>query len=213
MIKAILFDFDGLLVDSQPLQFQSVKRIFNESGKDLTAEEFKENWIKTNKNASTIINDYQLSISPEEYTHKKSQYLKEEVDKGLNLKKGALNILNLAKNNFKTAIVTNNLMENQIHMLKKLDIHDYFNELITRDLYQQRKPSPESYLLASKKLNINPKNCLVLEDSDIGLQSAKSAGMSCIVVPDEFTKGSNFEDADLILNSLSEINLEIINKF
>jgi beta-phosphoglucomutase-like phosphatase (HAD superfamily) len=97
---------------------------------------------------------------------------------------------------------TNMLLER----IKKLS--SYIDVIVTREDYKKSKPDPEPYLITAKKLNISPKDCVVIEDSLTGLKSAKSAGMKCIMIPTGLTKKQDFKEADLVVKSAKYINIK-----
>ena len=82
---------------------------------------------------------------------------------------------------------------------------EYFDFVLTADDFRRVKPDPEPYLLAVARSGIDPGACMAIEDSERGLQSATSAGISCIVVPTALTRGGSFAGAHRILESISEI--------
>ena len=91
------------------------------------------------------------------------------------------------------------------------NIRDYFDLVITGDQITKGKPDPESYLLASRKLEVNPSECVVFEDAPNGILAGKNAAMKVIAIPSQFVKGDEtFSKADLVLDSLEELTLEKI---
>lgn len=85
-------------------------------------------------------------------------------------------------------------------------LHHRFSALASRDLVDQAKPWPDVFLAAAEMLSVEPASCLVIEDSQHGVTAAKQAGMTCVVVPNRATEGSDFSQADLVLGSLSEFS-------
>ena len=89
--------------------------------------------------------------------------------------------------------------------LKKKDLCDRFDIIVTKDDVLRGKPFPDVYLEGMKRLGLKGFECLAIEDTEHGLESAKSAGAFCFVVPQEFSKKQNFSKADKILNSLEDL--------
>jgi len=115
----------------------------------------------------------------------------------------------LKKQNYKIALTTSSDLKTTKMLLKRIKkLNDYIDVIITRENYKKSKPNPEPYLVTAKKLKVKPNECVVVEDSLPGLKSAKSAGMKCIVIPTGLTKKQNFKEADLIVKSAKDINLE-----
>lgn len=88
---------------------------------------------------------------------------------------------------------------------ESLGLLDYFDFVLADGDYERHKPEPDPYLAAAERLGIDPGECLVVEDSERGLQSAVAAGMRCLVVPSGFSRGGNFESAHRVLTSASDV--------
>ncbi len=94
--------------------------------------------------------------------------------------------------------------------LKTLNLLHYFKTVVTADDVKHGKPAPDIYLKAAKNLNVKPKDCVVLEDSEHGVEAAKAAGMKCIAIPCGPTIGQNHEKADLVVKSLCNVTLDLL---
>jgi HAD superfamily hydrolase (TIGR01509 family) len=105
--------------------------------------------------------------------------------------------------------------EGTILILKKVGIDHMFKVIVTREDCVKLKPDSEPYILTAKKLEIEPKFCIVMEDTAIGVDSAKDAGMKCIAIPNEFTNGQDFSRADFVAKSINSVkeSLEKISPF
>ena len=95
-------------------------------------------------------------------------------------------------------------------IVSRLDINERFDEIIGLGDYSNSKPDPELYLLASKKLGVDPENCLVVEDAHLGIVAARSARMKCVGFANENSGCQDLSEADLIIDDLDEITLERI---
>lgn len=109
------------------------------------------------------------------------------------------------------ALTTSSGRTGTSHILKKAGLLNTFDVIVTSEDYTNRKPSPESYLTTAKKLHYNPVNCVAIEDSRVGVEAAKNAGMKCIALPNEYTKHQDFSKADLVVYSADNINIELLN--
>jgi HAD superfamily hydrolase (TIGR01509 family) len=122
---------------------------------------------------------------------------------------GALELLkNLKKKNFVLAIATSSPQEVLNFVLEKLDIRKFFKVVISGDLVRRGKPDPEIYLLTVRKLGVDPKDCVVLEDSVNGVQAANNAGMKSIGVVNKYADRDDLAEADMLVDSLSEVGIE-----
>lgn len=95
--------------------------------------------------------------------------------------------------------------------MKTAGLKKYFDIRVNGNDVKKSKPNPDLYLLAAEKLGVKPKECVVIEDSVTGIHAAKNAGMFCIAVPNKYIKNGDFSKADIIVKSLKEIDLDLIN--
>jgi putative hydrolase of the HAD superfamily len=206
-MKAVIFDFDGLLVDSEPWQFKGLKSALADFGFTLTKEKFIKQWVEEGFDFEGAVRKYNLSCSSEDIRKKKRQYYS-ELSKKILLREGALALLKKLKQDFKLALATNSFGEEVIPIIERLNVNDYFDVLITREDYDNPKPAPDCLLAAARKLHLKPEDCIVLEDTRRGIKTAKNAGMKVIVVPNDFSKHNDFSRADLMLDSLNDMTIE-----
>jgi HAD superfamily hydrolase (TIGR01509 family) len=135
------------------------------------------------------------------------------VEKELGLMPGLLETLKLLKEeNYKLAIASSGVKKYIALVLNKFHIKEYFDVVITGDDVKVGKPNPETYLVAARKLGVLPAECLVLEDATKGIQSAKAAGCFCIAVKNPNVPSQTYPDADLVVNSLHDVNLDLMKR-
>jgi beta-phosphoglucomutase-like phosphatase (HAD superfamily) len=103
------------------------------------------------------------------------------------------------------AVTTSAGREGTLLILSKAGIDKMFDVIITRDDCEKLKPDPEPYIVTAKKLQIEPKFCVAIEDTSLGVESAKGAGMLCIAIPNEFTRDQDFSMADVVVKSANEV--------
>jgi len=89
-------------------------------------------------------------------------------------------------------------------------MEELFTVMTTAEDTKTRKPDPESYLLTAQKLGVEVSECIAIEDSKIGLDAAKAAGMKCIVIPNKYTKDQDFSQADLIVHSADALDIDLL---
>ena len=211
-IKAVLFDMDGLMVDSEPVHFQAYKKVFNKYGKDFTEETFK-GYIGTSDVdcSKDMVVRFNLPIAAETLLTQKRQEFKRLIKNQLVTQPGLNELLtNLSENNYKIAIGSSSTLADIKIIINGINISSYIDAYASAEEVEHGKPSPDVYLLAAKKLRVEPLECLVLEDAPKGVQAGKSAGMKVFAIPSGYTKGQDFSLADKVLNSLSEV-FELIN--
>ncbi|MDD5020631.1 MAG: HAD family phosphatase [Endomicrobiaceae bacterium] len=204
--KAILFDMDGILIDSMPYHFISWFEVMRQYNIRITPFEIYEKegekselcveyFFKRNKRKITrkLVNKI-----TKQRTEIFNKYLKSYIFDGIEEI-----LLKLKKQGYKIAIVTGSRKADALRMLPK-EIFNLFDVIVSSDNIKSGKPHPEPYLTASKLLNIKPSQCMVIENAPCGIKSAKSAKMYCVAIttslPDQYLK-----QADKIYNDIKEI--------
>jgi len=204
-IKAILFDMDGVVVDSEKLYSQSEDKLLNQYGVQFNDSD----WIQikgcTEKQFYDLIySKFNLTIPKSKLIKKGRSFLKELFYKKLNYMNGFENIHSTLKQKYKLALVTSTGIEMVNHINSFLSLYEKFDLVITSKDTKKHKPNPEPYLLAMKKLNLKPSQCIVIEDSMQGIEAGKKAG--CFVVGLEGSLDKKFlHKADLIIANLYDL--------
>ena len=184
MIKAVIFDLDGLLVDTELLQSQAYEVILKAYGHKPKRNEngivhtvgliAKNNWENLKK-------QHNIEEEVELLLEKRRQVYFEMVKKIKKPMTGVKSLLSLLKKNkIKMAIASSSQKEYILSILDNLNLTKYFEAIISFEEVPRPKPAPDIYLEAAKRLNVEASFCLVLEDSESGVNSGKNAGMKVI---------------------------------
>jgi mannitol-1-/sugar-/sorbitol-6-/2-deoxyglucose-6-phosphatase len=210
MIEAVIFDMDGLLIDSEPLWHEAEKATFALVGFNLTLEQC---WETTGLKSNKIVEHWFMKKpwkdpSQKDIEKKLVGNLIALVKEKGKAKEGARFILDfMKKKKLKIALASSSVMEIINATVDKLNIRGYFDELYSAEYEEYGKPHPGVYLTTAKMLDIAPENCLAFEDSLNGILAAKSARIKCVAVPDESVEGSpKLSIADLIIPKLSDFS-------
>ncbi|MEZ7901037.1 MAG: HAD superfamily hydrolase (TIGR01509 family) [Urechidicola sp.] len=208
MIEAIIFDMDGIIIDSEPLWKKAIINVMKQVGfnftidmcnrtKGMRVDEVIKYW-KTELNADFDSNKLSKDIVEEViYLIKKEGEAIEGLEKVL--KKAKSNNLKIALASSSPSLIIN-------VVLKKLNIIDYFDVVQSAEKEDFGKPHPGVFITTAKKLNVSPVKCLVIEDSLNGVIAGKSAKMKVVAMPEKEEKQLNkFVIADSIVNKLTEI--------
>jgi len=184
--KAILFDHDGTIVDSEKVHFELWKEVLQHYDVLLSYEEYTNQYagIPTTSNAVTIIDNHEIGINPSELVLAKdiatTQYLSKQA---FPLMGGALDSVRFFyEQGFKIAIVTGAGREGVDVTLTNHQIRQYVSTVVSGDDVANSKPAPDCYLLAAKRLGLHPSECLAVEDTYHGSVAAISANIPCIGV-------------------------------
>lgn len=209
MIKAVIFDLDGLLIDSEIISYKIYKEMLSEFGHDFSIEEYAQNYSgKTEvKNVTNLIDTYSLPFTIETGLIKVLKIEDKFIEQGIDLKTGAKELLKYLKDKgFKTAIASSSTKDRALTILKKYNFIEYFNDFVFGDEVEKGKPNPDIFLKACDKLLEKPEECLVLEDSEAGIQAAHSANVPVICIPDMKVPSEYYLDmTKVVLNSLEEV--------
>ena len=209
MIKAVIFDLDGLLIDSEIISYKIYKEILHQFGHNFTIEEYTQNYSgKTEvKNVTNLINTYSLPWTIEKGLDNVYKIENRFIAQGVDLKYGAKELLSYLKdNNFKIAIASSSTRDRALTILKQHNIVEYFDEFVFGNEVEKGKPNPDIFLKACDKLSEKPEKCLVLEDSEAGIQSAYSANIPVICIPDmKVPNDSYLNMTKEVLFSLEEV--------
>lgn len=208
MIKAIIFDMDGVIVDSIPMHMKIWKIIFEKRGIKFSNKVFeKYNGTSTIEIGKSIIKEYNLDDTPENIFNEKHFYEEKFKNKEIKMFKESIFILKiLRKKGYKIALATGSKKYMVDFLLKKFKFEKYFDAIAFNDEVKHSKPAPDIFILAAKKINIKNKNCVVVEDALNGIIAAKKANMKTIAITTTFKKDIFIDNADYIIKSLTELD-------
>lgn len=216
-IKALIFDFDGLLVNTEELRLISFQELLKSWGKKFNMKDYPPTMLTGAAMSTTIFlkEKYNLKGDVEKIHEERREIFQKLFETRLVFLDGVFELLERIKNwPVKCAIASTRNRDQIEDGLARLGVLDRFLLIVTnQDLKGGKgKPDPEIYLIAAKKLGVDPENCLVLEDAPHGIDAAKAAGMKAIYVPDSKFVDSYHEKADLILENMHELTDEVLGK-
>ncbi len=211
--KAVIFDLDGVLVDTGKFHKQSWFDLAEEEGFEMTDEFFDETFGMQNEQIIPELAGKDISAEKIKQMSdwKEARYRKLIAGK-LELLNGVYEtIVNLKNSGFILAIGTSTPKINLDFLLDNVDIREYFDAFVTGEDVQNGKPAPDTFLKAAEKLNVNTEKCIVIEDAIPGVKAAKNANMKVIAVTTT-RKREQLKEAGIIVDSLSELKIEDFEK-
>jgi len=209
-VEAIIFDLDGTLVDSDIWKESEIEllrslgiRKSEEEIRFLTADFLP----GRDQRAAAVFyrQKFSLDIQPREIRKRRLKIIKRLIrEKGVSLMPGARELLELLKGCFKIGLCSSSPPEIIRLMLKKTGISQYFSVVVSGEELPESKPHPQPFLETAKRLGVTTNQCLVIEDSSVGVAAARAAGMKCVQVLNQTFNQKNLQ-SDLCFQSLIEI--------
>src|SRR3989344_6314558 len=197
MIKAILFDMDGLMVESEMLHYQAYKEVLAPFGIGLTMENYFAAWGNDKDMCIRFAQKFGIPISSNELLEQKNKLFRQVYIYKVTPQKGLLDLLRtLDENHYLLAVCSSSQMHEIEIVLKAIGVRDFFDQVISAESVENGKPAPDCYLLTAKKLGVEPADCLVLEDAPKGVAAAKAAEMKCFAIPSTGLETADFSKAD-----------------
>jgi len=214
-MNTIIFDMDGVIIDSEPIHRMMQEEMFNKLGITLTDQEHfayvgkstKNMWedLRTKFNLHQSIEDL-LAQDKEKYF----AYLRKNEMQPI---PGVYDFIKECYNhNYMLILASSASMENIDIVLNLFSLSTYFTYKISGAELLHSKPHPEIFLKACSLANVTPENCLVIEDSENGVNAAKTAGMFCVGFQSPHSGNQNLINSDWIINSFKEINVAKIKE-
>lgn len=203
-VKAVIFDRDGVIIDTDPVVIDSAREAFKRLGFTLQEEDITQMIGRS----YTVYKNYFLKkwdFDFDEYRKIQNELFYKNLDK-VRIINDTLDLIKyLNKKAIPMAITTSSGREGTLLILNKLGIASMFKAIVTREDSPNLKPDPTPYMLTAKKLRIEPKYCVAIEDTALGVEAAKKAALWCVAIPNELTSNQDFSKADFVVKSADEI--------
>jgi beta-phosphoglucomutase len=213
MIKGVLFDMDGVLVDSEPFICKAAIMMFHELGVSATPEDFHPFvGMGENKYIGGVAIKHGVKVDIEKVKTRTYEIYETIVSGKLSALPGSHEfITECRKRGFKLALATSADRVKMEVNLREIGLpSNIFNSIVTGLDVENKKPFPDIYIKAALSIGLKPEECLVVEDAVSGIKSGKSAGCRCLAVTSSF-KASELKEADWICGSLLDVPAEAIN--
>ncbi len=207
MIKGIIFDHDGTLVNTEHMHYECWCEVLEDYGVNFPFSSYVQdfNGVPTLKNAEMLIDMHKLDISAEALCETKLKLATQRFSESPCplMPYAEKTVHDSYKAGYTLAIATGAGKKEIAQTLTAYPLEHFFSAIATRDDVASAKPAPDVYLEAVKRLELSPSECVALEDTRAGIQSAKDAGLYCIAVLNEFSEGQDLSLADAKCENLS----------
>ena len=206
MIQAVLFDSDGLLVDTEQLFFEATREAFAIDEAVISPDQWATWYLsegKRSREIGVLLGIPCLQI--EETIKYRDQLFRTKLEAGVSVLPGVRETLADLSKNFRLAVVTGSSRSRFEHVHLSTKLTDFFELVITSDDYDEPKPDSQCYVKTLQALSLNPGDCLAVEDSPRGATAAISAGVRCVVIPTSLTNLALCPDGCDILNNMTEL--------
>lgn len=225
MLRAIIFDFDGVLVDSEPVIYEITRQMAAKEGWTLSREEYFRDYLALDDRgiAEHLYRSHGVQLDAarrDELVEWKFHAYAEAIRDGLPAMPGAVEFVNVVAKQFPLAIASGSLRSEVEHLLSKIGLLEKFPLLVTAEDTDRGKPDPEIYIKAVTGLNrlpplkdapLRPSQCLAIEDAPGGVRAAQAAGMKCLALALS-RPASELAHADFLVREFAEIKLDEIRR-
>lgn len=220
MLRAVIFDFDGVIADSEFLHYKALNKVFNLHGVHVPKDVHWEKYLGYTdlENIQAVSDDYKMNLSPrqvKELARKKAEFFNELVREETAILDGVETLIKtLRRHHIRRAVCSGAIRNDIEQMLAGSDLMDAFEVIITAEDVQQGKPDPQGYRLALQRLNqdeknpIKPSECVVIEDSHWGLAAAAAAGMHPVAITNTYPEEQLKDKAEKVIARLDELTIE-----
>lgn len=210
MLRAILWDNDGVLVDTERLFYEANRDLFRPLGLELSEQHFFDWYLADNCGAWHLLEPRLSAAEIDAWRDERNrQYAATLASESIPAIDGVGEVLASLSPRLRMGVVTSSNRDHFEIIHGRLDLLPHFEFVLTFDTYARSKPAPDPYLLGLERLGVRADECLVVEDSPRGLQAATAAGIRCIVLRNELTRGHDFHGAWRVVDTMPQLLAEI----
>ncbi|MRW89603.1 HAD-IA family hydrolase [Duganella sp. FT80W] len=210
MLRAILWDNDGVLVDTEQLFYEANRELFLPLGLELSAQHFFDWYLADNCGAWHLLRPQLTKEQIEaERSARNVRYAARLASEHIPAIDGVGAVLAALTPRLRMGVVTSSNCDHFEIIHQRLDLLPYFEFVLTHESYTHSKPSPEPYLLGLQRMGVRADEALVVEDSPRGLQAATAAGIRCIILRNALTRHHDFPGAWRVVDTMAQVQAEV----
>ena len=217
MLKAVLFDMDGVIVDTEPLHYKAYHKMFRDVNINVDEDLYESFTGQSTINiCRRLVGHFNLDYTPEYLVSLKRQHFKYlfEHDKELKLIDGVLQLIqDYYNNNIKLVVASSASMHNINRVFERFNLNQYFTGKFSGADLKESKPHPEIFIKAFEFTGFLKTECMVIEDSTNGIKAANGANIYCIGFKSPHSSGQDYSNADLVISDFNDISFHNLNAF
>ncbi|MER3445712.1 MAG: hypothetical protein C4291_02240 [Candidatus Dadabacteria bacterium] len=225
MLRAVIFDFDGVIADAEPVHLKAFQAALSEEGIELSEREYYDRYLALDDKTcfAAVLKDRGRDFNRpliHDLTVRKSRYYDEFIRENLVIFPGVIDFVKKLYRKYPLSIGSGALRHEIEFILESIGIRKEFSIIVSADEIENCKPAPDVYIRVLHLINqldslksgiVYPHECLVIEDSVAGIKAAHSAGMKCLAITNSYT-AEKLSEADMIVKSLEGVRIEDIEK-
>ena len=215
-LKAVLFDMDGVIVDTEPIHKKAYFKMFEHFDLNVSEELYSSfAGASTQRVCNTVIDEFNLKIGADEMESVKRKYFKNffDNDEDFGTVKGVKELIEHYHNNEIVLILATSASHTTINMVfARFNLNPYFKAVISGTDLKESKPNPEIFIKAAELSGFPKNECIVIEDSTNGITAAHHAGIFCAAYNGGKTQMQDYSKANIVVTDFSELQIDKINQ-
>ncbi|WP_136481395.1 HAD family hydrolase [Cognatitamlana onchidii] len=214
MLKAVIFDMDGVIIDSEPMHNKAYHDMFDEVGIRVSSELYESFTGQSTINiCKRLCDHFNLNEAPETLVALKRKHYKQFFDTNskLGLIDGVLDLIkDYHKNGLNLVLASSAAMTSINQVFNRFDLNQYFISKLSGGDLKESKPHPEIFIKAAQATGFSKEECMVIEDSTNGIEAAKSADIFCVGYDSFHSKNQDYTKADMVISDFREVSFNKI---
>jgi len=206
----VIFDLDGVLIDSEGLQYAAYSRVLKRFGVAVSEAVYATHWIAEGRGPEYAVAAFHLPVAADELRALKRPVYHDLLRREVRLMPGVTDVLARLAPHFALAVATNSNRVDVGFVMEHFTLGPLFRAVVTREDYPLAKPEPDAYQTAAAQLALPIAQCVVVEDAYRGVVAAHRAGATVVAVPNRFTSGSDFSLAAVVLPDLDALSVDLV---